>query len=461
MNTLTHRSSHRWRFMTLLVAAVIMVMPLSCRNSRPQDKKPQAIDSPYNEKAAMEVYGRNPQRAMLIVDSAEIVGNMSHFSAQFLRAKILSQSMVSQDLDSAYHIALTLADCDSVKENLNDRYDVMELLSTISRLRDDDENEQKWLNELAQVCREQGDEISALRTDAEVGVIMTYLGESEAGIKKLDDAIKKLDAQKTFNGIDACVIAMKRKIGVDFDGNIAEVISLSQRIIEKMDYYESHSAECSDGSYREPHADAASDYCNFYRTQAHGYLATAHALLDNKAEARKFLAKYEQSDYAQTLNGKIAVVEAWRELGDYDKVLSLYRSLEECHTTDTITRDFIKVLRSSAIAMAAKGNPDEGKIMWKRYSKLVQKYNDKLLSCKAHNYAARYHSDEQQLKIEENETDIKYMRSSIIASILAFLLALAFAIYFFRERSMMSLKNKALTSQISEANKYNLNSAAL
>ena len=55
-----------------------------------------------------------------------------------------------------------------------------------------------------------------------------------------------------------------------------------------------------------------------------------------------------------------------------------------------------------------------------------------------------------------DSAEVKYMRLSIVASIVAFLLALAFAIYFFSQRCKMSTKNKILTAQISEANKYKI-----
>lgn len=65
-----------------------------------------------------------------------------------------------------------------------------------------------------------------------------------------------------------------------------------------------------------------------------------------------------------------------------------------------------------------------------------------------------YNPNRAMLIIDSSE--IKYMRLSIVASIVAFLLALAFAIYFFSQRCKMSTKNKILTAQISEANKYKI-----
>ena len=59
---------------------------------------PQASDSLYTAQAAMKIYGKEPERALAIIDSALIVGNVSEFRADFLRAKILgSQEGVQRD----------------------------------------------------------------------------------------------------------------------------------------------------------------------------------------------------------------------------------------------------------------------------------------------------------------------------------------------------------------------------
>ena len=223
-----------------------------------------------------------------------------------------------------------------------------------------------------------------------------------------------------------------------------------------MDYYESHYDKCHDDSYRETSKNDVPKYCNFYRAQAFGFMANAYAMTGNHQEASKALAMFEKSDLSHTINGRMTVVLAYCEMGEFNKVLTLYDEVEKSQLTDTINRSFARLLRCSAIAMGATGKQKQGIGLWKRYNNLVQRVNNELPASKAHDYAARYHLEEQQHKIQKDETEIKYMRLSIVASIVAFLLALAFAIYFFSQRCKMSTKNKILTAQISEANKYKI-----
>ena len=447
---------HIWSCALSIVSLFLFLILWGCNGVNSTSHKVDSSDTIYSAQKAMEIYDYNPNRAMLIIDSAEVIKNISYFRAQFLRAKVLSQSCVEQHLDSAYSIALSLVDCDSVENDLNNKFDVLELLSNISRLKGDEENSLRWLTQLENVCHEQGDEISALRTNAEIGAILVLLGESKMGEAKLDNAISSLDRYTTFNGMDACVIAMKRKISVIAESNLNEVINLSKRIISKMDYYESHYDKCHDDSYRETAKNDVPKYCNFYRAQAFGFMANAYAMTGNHQEASKALAMFEKSDLSHTINGRMTVVLAYCEMGEFNKVLTLYDEVEKSQLTDTINRSFARLLRCSAIAMGATGKQKQGIGLWKRYNNLVQRVNNELPASKAHDYAARYHLEEQQHKIQENETEIKYMRLSIVASIVAFLLALAFAIYFFSQRCKMSTKNKILTAQISEANKYKI-----
>lgn len=202
---------------------------------------------------------------------------------------------------------------------------MLEVLILASRLRHDNERWLRWAREKADLCREQGDETEALRTEAEIGIILTHLGRQEEGLKKLDDVIAKLDGIRKFNEMDACIIAMRRKVNVlDELGMYSGIIPLAQRIITKLDDYEQHPNEFHDGTFREPDPDEVPFYCDFYRIKCYSYLADAYANIDNVTNARHYLALYEQSQYGQTFDGRKTIAPTWCKLGDYDKMLAIY-----------------------------------------------------------------------------------------------------------------------------------------
>lgn len=52
-----------------------------------------AADTLYTEKAAMDIYASQPERALQIIDSAVILGNMNPLRADLLRAFIFPGRM--------------------------------------------------------------------------------------------------------------------------------------------------------------------------------------------------------------------------------------------------------------------------------------------------------------------------------------------------------------------------------
>ncbi|MBR1932333.1 MAG: hypothetical protein IJ841_01440, partial [Prevotella sp.] len=307
----------------------------------------------YTQQAAMMVYDYDPVRALQIIDSAVIVGNMSDWQADKNRARIYSQTRLRERLDSLMHwpadarldtaraIGERLLRHDSVKNSLEEQQNVLEILAMAARLKKDTVTWLQRSQQLVEVCRLQGAETGALRNEAEVGAALCRLGQKDKGMAMLDSVIVSLtpdpsrggegsiysqgyksSAELTtplpsaggvrgwgFNELDALVIALKRKIGVmTATGQTVEILPLSRRIVTVLNDYEQHPDQYHDGTYREPPAEKREDYIRFYRSQAENFIATAYAdlgkigdmqatfeRLENiiiDAEAREHLARY-------------------------------------------------------------------------------------------------------------------------------------------------------------------------
>ena len=63
-------------------------------------REPQASDTLYTWRAAMKVYGYQPERALQIIDSAVVVGNMSEVWADANKARIYSMTQMNEQMDS-------------------------------------------------------------------------------------------------------------------------------------------------------------------------------------------------------------------------------------------------------------------------------------------------------------------------------------------------------------------------
>ena len=284
------------------------MMMVGCTGNGGTQQAEQPQDTTYTQQAAMLIYDYDPVRALRIVDSAVIVGNLSDWQADKNRARIYSQTRLRERLDSLMHwpvdarldtarvIGERLLRHDSVKNSLEEQQNVLEILAMAARLKKDTVTWLQRSQQLVEVCRRQGAETEALRNEAEVGAAFCRMGQKNKGLAMLDSVIVSLTSGEPFrfNELDALVIALKRKIGVmTATGQTVEILPLARRIVTVLDDYEQHPDKYHDGTYREPPADKREDYIRFYRTQAENFIATAYADLGKTGDMNATFGRLE------------------------------------------------------------------------------------------------------------------------------------------------------------------------
>ena len=381
----------------LFVATIITLMT-GCTRRVETDQAQQPQDTIYTQQAAMKVYDYDPVRALGIIDSAVIVGNLSQVWADVLRARIYSWTLMGQTVDSLLHgpegvrfdsarvIGERLLKHDSLKANIGMHQDVLEVLVYVARQQQDTTRWLRRSQELVEVCHRQGEdaEPEALRTEAEMGAVLCMMGQRQQGMARLDSVIAILDSRehRQFNWLDAFIIASKRKINVLsgeaeansslFTIHSSLIIPLARRIIDRLDDYERHPQDYHDGTYREP-ADSTerADYINFYRTQMQSRLTAAYAAL-----------------------------------GEQGCMKDIYEQIEQS-VRDVTAREHI----------------------------------------------ARYHALEQQMLRQEAESRSRMMTFVAVASVSGLLVILLFAAYLYLQKRRIQQKNRVLARMIEEQNR--------
>ena len=102
--------------------------------------------------------------------------DVSDFSKTLEQAKGYTYPTDTLNLDTARQMGLALLEHDSAKTDVQHRMQVLRLLTDAARMALDYPEQVKWASELATLCREQGDETEALRTESEIGIVLTHLG---------------------------------------------------------------------------------------------------------------------------------------------------------------------------------------------------------------------------------------------------------------------------------------------
>ncbi|HAC41315.1 MAG TPA: hypothetical protein DCF48_07115, partial [Rikenellaceae bacterium] len=360
--------------------------------------------------------------------------------------------------EKAISICLSLLERDEAKADTqasaDKRLSVLRVLTETCRNKRDMENLLKYSIEMAELNRDWGYENDALRTEAEIGVVLTLIGRKQEGLDKLNAVLTAL-AGKTppsLDGLDAWIVAAKRKINVlDQMEKADEIIPLAQEIISRLDYYEAHTSAFTEDSWRLPPdpVDRAR-WCAFYRSQAHAFLAKAYALQGDRRKARIELAIFETSEHGSTLSGRVMISSTWKLLGEWNKLLAMDEELLSRMEGDTLNADYASILRDRADAASARGHYQEAYGWLGRYTLLQDKLDHQTQESQAQEYAAKYHQKEQEVQIAAAKAESQ-RRGYIIIIFLIFIFFMAAAsLHFAYERGVISQKNQALARMINE-----------
>lgn len=442
----------------LIIIYAALLTLAGCRDGKSVRQLPHLGDTPYQQDTILVTYATNPERAKTLLDSALLLGNISEYRAQCIRARIYSKSLVEQRQDSAILICKELLGHDSVRNDAAEQENILDLLIATSRAKPDYEQYMHWAAQKAELCQKQGEETERWRSEADVGYVMTHLGQENEGLAKLDEAISHLDAPGSIDRMDAFIVACKRKINALNElHRYDEIIALGQRILDRLAHYEQHAKDYAEDSYRLSWSDHPNDrdrYMDFSRAQANGFMAEANAMINEKAKAKEHLALFDQSDYGKTFKARRMIAPTQMALGMYDEALTTYAEIARRMAADTLNDDYAVILRSRAIAAHAKNHYVEAYDYQTRYADLSKVLSDSLMKGKAHEYAARYHDQEQKLEIAQINAESQRKTIIIWAAVIIIMLISIFATRLLRQWRVIRRKNLVLVEQIGEAIEY-------
>ena len=219
---------------TYIITTYALLAIIACTGGGNTKHMPQPSDSMcYTEQTVLDTYDSLPERALLTIDSAVIVGNMPDYRADLLRAKVYCSSCQKAQYDSAIAIGERLLRNDSVKARPDMQGDVLSILMYACHLRHDDKQALRWAVLLSQLYRQRGETTEALRTDAEIGKFLVCLGEHQKGLARIDSVVNQLyatsvhaakqqeetdrqRAYKQYAAKVACFIGMLALLGLSF-----------------------------------------------------------------------------------------------------------------------------------------------------------------------------------------------------------------------------------------------------
>ena len=138
----------------LILICVSALIFLGCGDNHSVRHIPHLGDTPYQQDTILVTYATNPERALTLLDSALLLGNMSEYRGQCIRARIYSKSLVEQRQDSAILICKALLTHDSVRNEPAEQENIYDMLIATSRVKHDLEAYLHWATQKAELCQQ-------------------------------------------------------------------------------------------------------------------------------------------------------------------------------------------------------------------------------------------------------------------------------------------------------------------
>ncbi len=452
------------------MAVIILLVLAGCKGGDADNKRaPQAVErlrvgeskdsgmSRYTAAYAMTFVDTEPERALLLIDSARLAGNLSDVRADIQRARVYGRSHAEIRTDSAIVIGERLMRHDSINADYDLQIDVLEILLDAYRLERDYEQALHWATRLSDVYREHGMRHLLSYSNAEIGALMVRIGQQQEGLARIDSAVQQLAGHRHYTEMNLALLSLKRKADVSAEtGRYQETTDAAQQMLNMLDDFEQHPADYYDqgNTYSGITVEERPRYIDFYRSRAYSFLALAAASQQQPQKAIHYLDLYGQTDASQTLHGRYVTTPVLHRLGRYDRMLDIYDEVEQSMADDTLNANYAEILRGRAEVAESQGRPVAANGYWRRYADLSQQLSDSLLRGKAHLFAARFHAQEQQREIEQQRAGKRIADTISIATGCLALLMLVFALYVFRQWRITQQRNRILAQQMTEAAEY-------
>ena len=394
----------------------------------------------------MAHYQTEPERSLELIDSALFVGNITPARAVYLRGCIyLLDDIKRKDLPLMIEPVLEdpqtrARDFLLLKELLHNYYVQAEVLPERSRL----------AQELASIYHEKGDLADELRMRVDEADVLISLGQPEEGVPMLNEAIEGLSAIKTRDALDGFLDAHKALVRYYQEGNKpTEMLASASAMLNAINDYEKHPE-----TYGDSPSDRRDQFIDFKKAAAFSYLALAHAMKGNMAEARHYAQEFETTSSSKVLSRRRVIASAYLAMGEYDKMQKDLDAFCESWGADTLHANYAEILKMRSEYARLRGQYRESLQYLHRHNQLRKALQSQKARTDAAQYATLYKVQEEALARKDAEKKVARQRAILTIAGVGLLALLALFVFETYRRREMKKKNKVLSEQIAQTLMY-------
>ena len=430
------------KYFLMIVALGIFT---ACRGTHEQ----QAADaSRYTEAAAMSFHRTEPERALVMIDSAVIAGNVSPQRGAFLRA--------TTQYGGLHNLPLARQTCLEMLENKFAPADSLTaqqtwlLLAGIEYTSGNHPAIIRYATEASRLAHALGRMDDRAKAEGLIAQSMAQTGRTEEGIGHLREVLADLRKMETFRSVTAYHEVSKKLIRILLDNRrYDEIVDACHASLERIGELESN-PQC----FADMNAGFnPSEFVDFARGQTQAYLTIAYALKGDLPKAREAEAAVFKTRWSQSVDCDKLMSAAYHHMGEFDRFEQAMRRFEYSYP-DTVNANFLICLEQRSEASALQGRKGESLDYLRRAYVIRDSLDRRNQRGQLNELATLYRLQDEQLARQQAEADARFFRLLTWAAVIALAAAIAFALYFFYKRREIARKNHALACQIAETAEY-------
>lgn len=431
---------------TLLLLLVIATTLVGCSSSPPSG----AGGASYTEQLVMSLFRQNPERALAVADSAVATGNITPRRGQYLKALTLYNGLGQYHKSRQMCLDL-LAEKAPAQPSLADSLTTAGthiLLASIGRSLGNDIEVLRHATEASRLAHQ-------LRRPAEVSKMAGYIAEvkqhqglTDEAVNLLQQTISQLRDADSFEGVNAYFSLSKQLLHMQIDeGQYNEMLPVCQTMLNRIEQLHDHPER-----FVVPENLDLADYIDFARGQSCAFFCAANALLGRKAEVRRWESEMQRTQWSKTLDCDRMMMTTYLAIGDWDRLDRAFQRSED-RTTDTLSHNYLIILRNKSIAAKRRGRTAQALAYLERAYTISDSLNSRQMQQQMAELSTAYHLQEETEARQKETMARQQAETTMCLAFMAAACAIAFALYFFYKRRQTTLKNNALVRLIDEQNR--------
>lgn len=429
-----------------LTAAVILALS-GCTVDGPSgaDGQDFQLDTVYTEPNAMAICLTNPKRALLMIDSAVTVYNITPQRGEYLKAITYNSGL--KDHSRARQICLDLLASDAVKSDTVQQERIYRLLVGIERSSGNYAEVVRYATEGSRLAHVMGE-------PQEVGYMAGYIALAKANMGQVEEAVDLLRTTLADLGSMDSYHAVNSHHSVGMD--LLHVLLDACRYDEMLPVCDQLMArEQTFRDYPErftlPEDFDPTEFNDIVRGQTCAFYCAANALLGRVAEVHRWEAEIEKTQWSHTIDCDRMMATTYQALHDWPRFNAANDRMEATYR-DTLVTNYLVFLTDKSLGLKQQGRTAEALDLMERAMVIKDTLYNRNIQAQIAQLTAQYHLQEEQMARLKAETDARIFKLLVIGLIVGILAAIAFAFYFFYKKQEISRKNKVLVRLIDEQN---------